>query len=85
MNEERLSAYQTLIYQLLNCVNGEEGNILQDNAELVDIGFCLTMKMVAETLAAKGQPQEAEWLLQLAQELMVQLIYDSPSPEASME
>ncbi len=42
------------------------------------------MKMIAETLAEKGQAQEAEWLLQLAQELMVQLIYDSPSPDASM-
>ena len=85
MNQERLTAYQKLIYQLLNCGNGEEGNILQDNAELVDIGFCLTMKMVAETLAEKGQAQEAEWLLQLAQELMVQLIYDTPSPDASLE
>lgn len=85
MNEERLTAYQTLIYQLLNCSNGEEGKILQDNAELVDIGFCLTVKIVAETLAENGQAQEAEWLLQLAQELMVQLIYDSPSPDVSME
>lgn len=85
MKEERLTAYQKLIHQLLNCSNGEEGKILQDHAELVDIGFCLTLKIVAETLAEKGQAQEAEWLLQLAQELMVQLIYDSSLPDPSIE
>lgn len=85
MNEERLKAYQHLIHQLITSSSGEEGKILQENSELVDIGLCLTMKMVAETLAENGQPQNAEWLLQLSGELMIQLIYDSPSPNALSE
>lgn len=85
MNEERLKAYQNLIYQLLNSSSGEEGKILQENSEFVDIGLCLTMKIIAETLAENGQAQNAEWLLQLSGELMTQLIYDSPSPNPLSE
>jgi hypothetical protein len=49
MNEQRLQAYLTLIQQLLNCPNGEEGNILQANSELVDGGLVEVMGQVADT------------------------------------
>jgi hypothetical protein len=79
MNEERLAAYVNLIQQLIDCPNGEEGTILQDHAELVDMELCLTMKMVAETLTENGQEQTAQWLLNNAEKLM--MLLSSPSPE----
>ncbi|WP_254174772.1 CHAT domain-containing protein [Planktothrix pseudagardhii] len=81
MNEERLAAYLNLIQLLIDCPNGEEVTILQDHAELVDMGLCLTMKKVAETLTENGQEQTAQWLLKIAEELMMLLSYPSPDNE----
>ncbi|MBD2485137.1 CHAT domain-containing protein [Planktothrix sp. FACHB-1365] len=83
MNEERLAAYRDLIQLLIDCPNGEEVTILQDHAELVDMGLCLTMKMVAETLTENGQEQTAQWLLNFAEQLMMLLSSPSPDDEQS--
>ncbi|MEQ8960034.1 MAG: hypothetical protein RLP02_19275 [Coleofasciculus sp. C2-GNP5-27] len=39
MDDARQQAYLTLINTLLTCPNGEEGQIVQDNAELADAGL----------------------------------------------
>ncbi|WRH64909.1 MAG: CHAT domain-containing tetratricopeptide repeat protein [Planktothrix sp. GU0601_MAG3] len=83
MNEERFAAYLNLIQQLIDCPNGEEVTILQDHAELVDMGLCLTMKRVAETLTENGQEQTAQWLLKIAEQLMMLLSSPSPDDEQS--
>ncbi len=85
MNEERLIAYLDLIQQLIDCSSGEEGTILQNHAEFVDIGLCLTMERVAETLTENAQEQTAKWLLNIAGKLMRWLASDPGSPYASDE
>jgi hypothetical protein len=54
MEENRAQAYLQLIHTLLNCPNGEEPQILQDNSELLDRGFLETCELVASTLAEQG-------------------------------
>ena len=55
MKENRAQAYLQLIDTLLNCPNGEEAQILQDNLELVDLGFVEVCKKVAAQLAETGK------------------------------
>jgi hypothetical protein len=40
---------------MLNCLNGEETQILQDNLELLDLGFVEVCKKVAAQLADTGK------------------------------
>jgi hypothetical protein len=40
MDEARAQAYLQLIQTLLNCPNGDEPQILQDNSELVVENLC---------------------------------------------
>ncbi|WP_143603829.1 hypothetical protein [Tychonema bourrellyi] len=54
MEENRAEAYLQLIHTLLNCPNGDEPQILQDNSELLDRGFLETCESVAAKLAAQG-------------------------------
>ena len=54
MEETRIAAYEQLIHTLLNCPNGDEPQILQDNSELLDRGFLETCESVAAKLAAQG-------------------------------
>jgi tetratricopeptide (TPR) repeat protein len=69
MDEQRLQAYLTLINALLTCPSGEEGQILQDNAEFVDAGLVATMAQVAEALAERGDENAAQFLIGLANQL----------------
>lgn len=55
MNEERIQAYVNLIQALLSCPNGEEPQILQDNLELLDLGFVQVCEAVAAGLAEEGK------------------------------
>jgi hypothetical protein len=55
MEENRAQAYLQLIDTLLNCPNGEEAQILQDNLELLDLGFVEVCKKVAAQLAETGK------------------------------
>lgn len=47
MDEQRLQAYVNVIQQLLSCSAGEEGEVLQANAEWVDLGLVQVMEVVA--------------------------------------
>ena len=54
MEESRAQAYLELIQTLLNCPNGDEPQILQDNSELLDVEFLETCELVAEKMAQQG-------------------------------
>ncbi|MBD1826534.1 hypothetical protein NDI47_09980 [Microcoleus vaginatus GB1-A2] len=69
MQENRAQAYLQLIHTLLNCPNGEEPQILQDNSELLDRGFLETCELVASTLAEQGGENGANFLRNLASQL----------------
>ena len=69
MEESRAQAYLELIHTLLNCPNGEEPQILQDNSELLDRGFLETCELVASTLAEQGGENGANFLRNLASQL----------------
>jgi hypothetical protein len=84
MNEQRLQAYLNLIQQLLDCPQGEEENILQANAELVDGGLVQVMEQVAAQRAENGDENMAQCLGNLARQLVAMLGNSSISstPEA---
>ena len=69
MEENRAEAYLQLIHTLLNCPNGDEPQILQDNSELLDRGFLETCELVAAKLAAQGGENGANFLRNLASQL----------------
>jgi H2-forming N5,N10-methylenetetrahydromethanopterin dehydrogenase-like enzyme len=78
MNEQRQQAYFNLIQQLLNCPHGEEGKILQANAELVDEELVQVMEQVATMMEQQGEGNPA-WLRSVAAGLS-QHIQRSQSP-----
>ncbi|USR91086.1 hypothetical protein NEA10_20040 [Phormidium yuhuli AB48] len=47
MDEQRVQAYLSLIPELLNCLSGEELQILNGHLELVDEGFVQVCELVA--------------------------------------
>ncbi|MCC3428167.1 MAG: CHAT domain-containing protein [Microcoleus sp. PH2017_29_MFU_D_A] len=69
MEETRAEAYLQLIHTLLNCPNGDEPQILQDNSELLDRGFLETCESVAAKLAAQRGENGANFLRNLASHL----------------
>ncbi len=69
MEENRIAAYLQLIHTLLNCPNGDEPQILQDNSELLDRGFLEACESVAAKLAAQGGENGANFLRNLASQL----------------
>ncbi|XWK87948.1 MAG: tetratricopeptide repeat protein [Phormidium sp.] len=69
MNEERIQAYGNLIQQLLSCPDGEEPQILQDNSELVDLGFVQVCEAKAAGLAEEGKQNEADFLRSVARQI----------------
>ncbi|CAC5345934.1 conserved hypothetical protein [Planktothrix rubescens CCAP 1459/22] len=69
MNEQRLNAYLTLINNLLACPSGEESQILQDNQELLDQDFLQVLLEESQYLLQFRRLQEAELLINLAQQL----------------
>ena len=69
MDETRDRAYLQLIHALLNCPNGEEPQILQDNSELLDRGFLEACESVAAKLAAQGDENAANFIRNLASNL----------------
>ena len=69
MEENRIAAYLQLIHTLLNCRNGDEPQILQDNSELLDRGFLETCESVAAKLAEQGGENGANFLRNLASQL----------------
>jgi CHAT domain-containing protein len=65
MDEQRMQAYVGLIEQLLDCPQGNETEILQANADLVDTGLVAVMGQYADWLESQGSGN-AGWLRQLA-------------------
>jgi len=80
MNEQRLNAYQTLMNNLLTCPSGEELQILQDNQELLDQNFLQFLLAISSQLQEAGKQQEAELLINLAEELSL-FMGNTNSPE----
>ncbi|MEQ8957923.1 MAG: tetratricopeptide repeat protein, partial [Coleofasciculus sp. C2-GNP5-27] len=87
MDEQRLQAYLTLINALLTCPSGEEGQTLQDNAELVDAGLLETMAQVAEAFADRGDENAAQFLTRMANQLgeFLGLSDSTATPEAQLD
>ncbi|MEG5057077.1 tetratricopeptide repeat protein [Microcoleus sp. A2-D2] len=69
MDETRAQAYLQLIHTLLNCPNGDEPQILQDNSELLDRGFLEACELVAENLTQQGGKNAANFLRNLVSHL----------------
>ena len=70
MNEQRLQAYYHLIKSLLSCPDGEEPEILAANRELLDPGFLQVLAAVADDFAQQGEENTANWLRNLATQLI---------------
>jgi CHAT domain-containing protein/plasmid maintenance system killer protein len=85
MDENRDRAYLELIHTLLNCPNGDEPQILQDNRELLDRGFLQACELVAEILAEQGQENAANFLQNLASQLGEFMEANDPESENSQE
>ena len=68
MDEQRFQAYVELVEQLLGCPQGQETELLQANAELVDAGLIEAMKEVSTHLESQGG-SNAKWLWGFAAQL----------------
>ncbi len=68
IDEQRIKAYVGLIEQLLGCSQGQEAELLQANAELVDAGLLEEMERVAVHLESQGD-SDAKWLRGFAAQL----------------
>jgi tetratricopeptide (TPR) repeat protein len=79
MDEQRIQAYQELIFSLLNCPDGQEIELLQTNQDLLDGEFLELMELVAADLAENGNQNAADWLLNFASQLAEALGIYSPS------
>ncbi|MBD2250273.1 hypothetical protein [Nostoc parmelioides] len=67
--QERQTSYFNLIDELLQCPNGQEPEILEAKAELIDAGFVETIVQVATAFAHQGNQDGAQFLFFLAREL----------------
>ncbi|WP_159784192.1 tetratricopeptide repeat protein [Sodalinema gerasimenkoae] len=83
MDEQRIEAYLELIQALLSCPEGQEGAVLQDNAELVDAGLVQVMGLVAQQMEEAGEGN-AGWLRQFAGQL-VQALSSASAGEVSQD
>jgi hypothetical protein len=52
MTEERQSQYLRLIEQLMRCPNGQEPEVLDANADLLDAGLVQTMMILTNAIPA---------------------------------
>ncbi|MCU0536398.1 MAG: hypothetical protein MUD14_21125 [Hydrococcus sp. Prado102] len=73
MTEQREDLYMQVINQLLECPNGQEPEVLDNNLELVDAGLVQTMTKVAAYFAHHDNPDGAKFLVHVARELAIQL------------
>ncbi|BDA71473.1 hypothetical protein CAL7716_056390 [Calothrix sp. PCC 7716] len=70
---EELNKYFELIDKLLNCPNGQEPEVLEDNLELLDGRLIKTMLKVAAIFVHENNSEGAEFLVHIARELSKQL------------
>jgi CHAT domain-containing protein len=83
MDEQRMAAYLELIEELLNCPDGQEEALLQENAALVDRGLIAVMGVVAQQMEEAGN-DNAEWLQQFA-EAVAQTLDDGVGVDEELE
>lgn len=77
--EQRQTLYFELIEQLLHCPNGQEPEVLDAHAELIDAGLVQSMVQVASYMAHHDNPDGARFLVHVARELAHQLgLYPEP-------
>ena len=69
MNESRQQLDLNLINKLLTCNEGEEPEILRENADLIDAELVLMMERVVSVLEERDAGQQAAWLQELASRL----------------
>jgi CHAT domain-containing protein len=62
MDEKRYQEYLNLIQALLSCPNGQEEQILDAHANLIDAGLVQTVIQVAEVMKQRGNSDTANWL-----------------------
>ena len=60
MNEERQEQYFELIDKLVNCPNGKEPDVLDENIELVDAGFISALMEVGQAQIHHGNQDGAK-------------------------
>jgi hypothetical protein len=73
MLEERQGLYMNLIEELLQCPNGQEPDVLDSHADLLDAGLVQTMAQVAAYFAHHDNQDAAKFLVHVARELAKQL------------
>lgn len=73
MTEQRQALYFDLIDKLINCQNGQEPEILEQDSELIDAGFVNTIVQVATIFAHEGNEDGAKFLIHVARDLSKQL------------
>ncbi|MEG4350772.1 tetratricopeptide repeat protein [Microcoleus sp. LAD1_D3] len=69
MNSEREQAYLNLINQLLTCPSGEEAQVLETHAELLDDGLVAAMLEEVDNLREQGELNNANRLKRFAGQL----------------
>lgn len=69
----RQDQYIELIQQLLTCPNGQEPDVLDAQADLLDADFVKTLVQVSTMMAHENNPDGARFLLHIARELAKQL------------
>ncbi|MBD1843761.1 hypothetical protein H6F89_10175 [Cyanobacteria bacterium FACHB-63] len=73
MTESRQTQYLELIQQLLACPNGQEPEVLDAQADLLDAGFVQTLVQVSTMMAHENNPDGAKFLIHIAREIAKQL------------
>jgi len=80
MDEQRQEQYFELIDKLVNCQNGKEPDVLDENIELVDAGFVSVLMQVGQAQIHHGNQDGAKFLFHVARELAKQLgLYPDPN------
>jgi CHAT domain-containing protein len=86
--EDRQDAYLEIVRSLLECEGGTEADILEAHPELVDEGLVMTLKGVAQAMAAKNDPERTstiEWLIDFAAQLAQTLGLSTESNSGDIE
>ncbi len=84
--ESRTQSYMNLIDKLIACPNGQEPDVLDAHADLLDPSFVQTLVQVATSMAHEGNQDTAKFLIHVARELSKMLgLYPQVSSEAPVE
>lgn len=75
MNEQRQTAYLTLIDALLTCPSGEEPLVLGANPNLIDEGLVEIIKQMATTQITQGESDRSDFLIKVANYLVESLAW----------